>query len=118
MARFILVTIIISLLLVCGGYLFFETLPGFFWESIILLALSTVGLYRFLINVKRDKPDFFVPLYLATLTVKLIAYGAYIFLMVKLQPGLMFENVVFFMVGYVIFTGVETYFLHRFVNRP
>lgn len=117
MARFILVTIIISLLLIGGGYLFFDLLPGFFWESIILLALSTVGLYRFLINIKRDKPDYFVPLYLATLTVKLIAYGAYIFVMVKLQPEKMFENVVFFMIGYVIFTMTETYFLHRFVNR-
>lgn len=118
MAKFIITTLIISLLLVGGGYLFFETLPGFFFESIILLLLSTAGLYRFLINIKRDKPDFFVPLYLATLTVKLIAYGAYIFILVKLQPEWMFENVVFFMVGYVIFTGVETYFLHRFVNRP
>lgn len=100
-----------------GGYLFFETLPGFFWESIILLTLSTVGLFKFLVNIKRDKSDFFVPLYLATMTIKLIAFGAYIFLMVKLQPDEMFENVVFFMVGYVIFTGLETVFLYRFVNR-
>ncbi len=117
MGRFIIVAIIISLLLVGGGYLFFETLPGFFFESILLLLLSTLGLYRFLINIKRDKPDYFVPLYLATLAVKLIAYGAYIFVLVKLQPEQMFENVVFFMIGYVIFTGVETYFLHRFVSR-
>lgn len=117
MARFIITAIIISLLLAGGGYLFFETLPGFFFESIILLLLSTVGLYRFLVNIKRDKPDFFIPLYLATLAVKLIAYGAYIFVMIKLQPERMFQNVVFFMVGYVIFTGVETVFLHRFVSR-
>ena len=117
MARFIITTSIISLLLISGGYLFFNALPGFFWESIILLLVSTVGLYRFLINIKRDKPDFFVPLYLATLTVKLIAYGAYIFAMAKLQPEWLVENVVFFMIGYVIFTGAETYFLHRFVSR-
>ncbi len=117
MARFIVAAIIISLLLIGGGYLFFDTLPGFFWESIILLILSTVGLYRFLVNIKRDKPDFFVPLYLATLAVKLIAYGAYIFVMAQLQPEWMFENVVFFMVGYVIFTALETVFLYRVVNR-
>jgi hypothetical protein len=117
LARFIIVTIIISLLLAGGGYLFFETLPDFFWASIILLVLSTIGLYRFLVNIKRDKPDYFVPLYLATLVVKLIAYGAYIFLMVQRKPDQMFENAVFFMVGYAIFTGIETFFLHRFVNR-
>lgn len=117
MARFVIATIIISLLLVGGGYLFFETLPGFFWESITLLVLSTTGLYKFLVNIKRGKPDYFVPLYLATLTIKLLAFGAYIFLMAKLQPEWMFENVVFFMVGYVIFTGLETVFLYRVVNR-
>jgi hypothetical protein len=117
LVRFIVFTIIISLLLAGGGYLFFETLPDFFWESIILLAASTIGLYKFLVNIKRDKPDFFIPLYLATMTIKLIAFGAYIFLMAKLQPDQMFENVVFFMVGYVIFTGLETVFLYRFVNH-
>lgn len=117
MARFIITTIIISLLLVGGGYLFFETLPDFFWLSLILLALSTVGLYHFLISIKKDKPDYFVPVYLGTLTIKLIAYVAYIFVMAKLRPEEVFGNVVFFMIGYVIFTALETVFLYWFVNR-
>lgn len=117
MARFIISTIIVSLLLIGSGYLFFDPLPGFFWGSIILLVLSTVGLYRFLVNIKRDKPDYFVPVYLGTLAIKLIAYVAYIFVMAKLQPEEVFGNVVFFMVGYVIFTALETVFLYRFVNR-
>lgn len=117
MAKFILAAIIVSLLLIGGGYLFFETLPGFFWQSLVLLNLSTIGLYRIMVNIKRDKPDYFVPLYLATLILKLLAFGTYIFLMVKLQPEWRIQNVVFFMVGYVIFTGLETVFLYRFVNR-
>lgn len=117
MARFIITTIIISLLLSGSGYLFFETLPDFFWPSLILLAVSTIGLYRFLVNIKKDKPDYFVPMYLGTLTIKLIAYVAYVFVMAKLRPEEVFGNVVFFMIGYVIFTALETVFLYRFVSR-
>lgn len=118
MGRFIITTVIISLLLISSGYLFFQTLPGFFYPSLILLVLSTVGLYRFLINIKRSQPDYFVPVYLGTLAIKLIAYVVYIIVMIKRQPEDVFGNVVFFMIGYVIFTALETTFLHRVVNRP
>lgn len=117
MARFIIAISIVSLLLIGGSYLFFEAPPDFFWTSLGLLAVSTAGLYRFLVNIKRDKPDYFVPLYLGTLTIKLIAYVSYIFVMAKLRPEEVFKNVVFFMIGYVIFTGLETVFLYRVVNR-
>lgn len=117
MLRFLFAVSITALLMWGGGYLVFEQLPVFFYQSIILLVVSTVGLYRFLINTKQNKPDLFVPLYLGTLALKLIAYGAYVFVMVQQQPEMAAENVVFFMVGYVIFTGLETVFLYRYVNR-
>lgn len=117
MFRFLVISLITSLTFLAGGYFVFETLPKFFYPSIILLFVSTTGLYKFLIDTKLNKPDYFVPIYLSTLVVKLIAYGAYMFVMVKLQPERMAENVVFFMIGYVIFTGLETVFLYRFVNH-
>ncbi|HET9053390.1 MAG TPA: hypothetical protein VFM90_04410 [Cyclobacteriaceae bacterium] len=117
MARFIIVTVIISLFLIGGGFLFVETPPRLFFVSLLLLVLSTLGLYRFLVNIKRNKPGYFVPLYLGTLAIKLVAYISYIFVMVKLRPEERFENVVFFMIGYVIFTLQETVFLYRVVNR-
>ena len=117
MVRFVIATLIVSLLLIVGGYLFFETLTDFFWVSLILLALSTIGLYRVLVNIKRDKPEYFVHVYLGTLAIKLIGYVAYISVMAKLRPEAVFGNVVFFMIGYVIFTALETVFLYRVVNR-
>lgn len=117
MTRFLITALLISVALLLGGYAYFKILPAFFYQTIILLFVSMAGLYKFLLDTKRDKPDFFVPIYLATLVVKLIAYGAYIFVMVKKQPEMMAENVVFFMIGYVIFTGVETGFLYRFISR-
>lgn len=117
MLRFVLVVSITAALMWAGGYLIFEQLPAFFYQSIILLVVTTVGLYRFLVNTKQNKPDLFVPLYLGTLALKLLAYGAYVFVMVQQQPEMAAENVVFFMIGYVIFIGLETVFLYRYVNR-
>lgn len=67
--------------------------------------------------MKRDKPELFVYMYLGTLGIKLIAYAVYLVFMVKRQPETAVENVVFFMIGYVIFTALETVFLYRIVNR-
>lgn len=117
MLRFVIAMCVTTLLLLGGGHWFFEAIPGFFYQSLILLVVGTVGLYQFLINMRKSKPDLFVPLYLGTLVMKLIAYGAYIFLMTQQEPERMTESVVFFMVGYAVFTAVETVFLYRVVTR-
>lgn len=115
--RFLISSFIASLALFAGGCFVFETLPGFFYHTLIFLFISTAGLYKFLLDAKQNKPDYFVPIYLSTLMMKLIGYGGYIFVMVKKQPEMKAENVVFFMIGYVIFTALETVFLYRVINR-
>ena len=117
MLRFLLAASILAGAFVTVGYLVFDTLPLFFYQTVGLLFIATVGLYKLLIDMKRDRPDLFVHLYLATLGIKLIAYAAYLVFMVKRQPEMSVENVVFFMIGYVIFTALETVFLYRFVSR-
>lgn len=117
MVRFIITAIIVACALIAGGNFAFETKPLFFYQTIGLLFISTVGLYKFLVDMKRDKPELFVHMYLATLGIKLIAFAGYLVFMVKRQPEMAVENVVLFMIGYVIFTALETVFLHRFVSR-
>lgn len=117
MIRFVIASFIVATALVAVGSLAFETKPLFFFQTIGLLFISTVGLYKVLIDMKRDRPEYFIHIYLATLGIKLIAYAAYLVFMVKRQPEMTVENVVFFMVGYVIFTALETVFLYRFVQR-
>lgn len=117
MVRFLITTFLITAAIIGVGYLVFDELPSFFYQTIILLFVTTIGLFRFLRNTKKKNPDFFVPIYLATIAIKLISFGGYIFLMVKQQPEMMRENVAFFLIAYVIFTALETGFLYRFVNR-
>lgn len=117
MIRFIIASVVVAAAFAAGGSFAFETNPLFFFQTTGLLFISTVGLYKVLVDMKRDRPEYFVQIYLATLGIKLIAYAAYLVFMVKRQPEMAVENVVFFMIGYVIFTALETVFLYRFVQQ-
>ena len=69
----------------------------------------TIFVYLYKVN----KPDFFVQLYLLTMAVKLVAYGAYNLLMILKDKSGAAENVVFFMILYLVFTTLEIVFLYR-----
>jgi hypothetical protein len=99
------------------GVLLVDPVPAFFYHTLVFLFVSTVGLYRFLLRTKQQRPDFFVQFYLATLAIKLIAYGVYIFLIVRSRPEQAMQNVVVFMIVYFLFTAIEIGFLYRQVNR-
>lgn len=116
MTRFFLTLAIISGVLVGISILLVDhhwlpSLPSYFYQTLIFLLFGTsllfVYLYRF------NKPDFFVHLYLLSMVVKLIAYGAYNFFMIIDDKGGATENVVWFGVLYFIFTAVEIGFLYR-----
>ena len=51
------------------------------------------------------------------MAVKLIAYGAYMFIMITSQTEKPVYDVAFFMVVYFIFTAIEIGFLYRQVNQ-
>jgi hypothetical protein len=104
-------------IILAAGIWSYEVLPGYFYKTLIFLFICTVGLYRFLLKTKQQRPDFFVHFYLATLAVKLVAFGAYVFFMVRKQPEQAHQNIIFFMLVYVIFTALEIGFLYRHVNR-
>ncbi len=113
-----LFTLLSAGLLVVGIYWFASPqLPSFFYQTLALLLLGTGAIYFYLIDIKKEKPEYFVQLYMATLFVKILAYGAYVFFVVwddKAQAG---DNALFFMVTYFLFTAVEVTFLYRKVSR-
>jgi hypothetical protein len=88
--------------------------PSFLFPTLILLVFSTAVIYRYLYHLK--KPEFFIQLYLLLMVVKIIAYLGYNVLMVLKDRQGAAVNVIFFMVGYFIFTTVEIFFLYRHVN--
>lgn len=91
-------------------------LPSFFYQSLALLLFGTGGIYFYLVDIKQEKPTYFVQIYIATLFAKILAYGAYMFFVVwEDKPGAA-ANALFFMITYFIFTGIEIIFLYRKVN--
>jgi hypothetical protein len=118
--RFFLTLATAALLLVAAAYgllgqPWFKALPSYFFQTLILLLFGTgvifVYLYRF------HRPDLFVHIYLLSMVVKLLAYGAYNFFMIMDDEAGAVANVAWFMVLYLIFTLLEIIFLYRKISR-
>lgn len=120
MIRFFLTLAAAALLLVAAAYgslgqSWLQALPSYFFQSLILLVFGTGLLYIYLYQFNRQ--DLFVHIYLLTMVVKLLAYGAYNFLMIMDdEPGAV-ANVTWFMLLYLIFTLLEIVFLYRKISR-
>ena len=92
-----------------------DQLPTYFFQTFIFLVFGTSLLFVYL--YKFNKPDFFVQLYLLSMMVKLIDYGAYNFIMIMDDKGGATQNVIWFVVLYFIFTALEIGFLYRKITN-
>ena len=116
MIRFVIALLVSAIVLaglsaiVCKQFWYGE-LPSFFYQTLIFLVFATITIFAYLYNV--DKPDFFVQLYLLTMAVKFLAFGAYNLFMILDDKSGAPANVVFFMLLYIVFTGLEITFLYR-----
>lgn len=110
---FLIALLVCAMVIVAASYLVLPVLPSFFFQTIILLFLGAAGIYYYLVDIKNDKPKYFAQLYLLTLFVKLIAYGAYILFVLLKSPHQAAANAGVFMVTYVLFTALEVGFLYQ-----
>jgi hypothetical protein len=93
--------------------------PSYFNATLVLLLLTTGVIYVYLHRAM--KPEFFLNLYLLTMVIKVIAYCAYNLVIIMRDRQAAVTNVGFFMVTYIVFTGIEIAFLHRKIsgeNKP
>ena len=90
------------------------SIPSYFNQTLFFVPFTTFVIFAYLYKV--GKAEIFVQLYLLTMVVKFIAYGAYMFfVIVDDKPGAP-GNVVFFMLLYAFFTALEIAFLFRKVS--
>lgn len=92
-----------------------NSLPSFFYQTILFLLFATFVVFRYLYRI--EKPDFFVRLYLLTMVLKFVAYGAYNLIVILEDRRGAAANVVFFMLLYLLFTALEIGFLYRKISR-
>jgi hypothetical protein len=107
--------VLIALVWVSADSHWINALPSFFFQTAILLLFGTALLYVYLF--KFNKPDFFIQLYLLTMAIKLLAYGAYNFFMITEDKVGAVYNVVWFMMLYFIFTALEIAFLYKKISK-
>jgi hypothetical protein len=116
LARFFSVLALVTLVILGLGIFGAWSLPSFYYQSLLLLFISTGGLYYYLLKIREKRPDYFVLFYLASIIIKLLAYGAYLALIIwEDRPGA-FGNVVFFIAVYFLFTALEVGFLWQQMN--
>jgi hypothetical protein len=118
--RFFIALGVAALVLVVAAYIminqhFIEVLPSYFYQTLILLLFGTGLLYIYLYRF--DRQDFFVHIYLLTMVVKLLAYGAYNFFVIMDDESGAVANVGWFMLLYMIFTLLEIVFLYRKISK-
>jgi hypothetical protein len=113
--KFILTLSALTLIILSLALWGIERQPAFLYQTLIFLFLTTIGLYRFLLKTKEERPDYFVQLFLLSLVIKLIASSVYLFILVQglTEPA---TDVVLFMAVYIVFTALEIAFLYRRVD--
>ena len=105
-----------GLLLIFGYSQLAIEFPSYFYQTLVLLVVGTVIIYFYVLEARREKPTYFVQVYMATLFAKIIGYGGYMLFVVWDDKSGASENVLFFMIGYFIFTAIEIIFLYRKVR--
>ena len=97
------------------GQHWLNELPSYFFQTLILLLFGTGLIYAYLHRF--DRQDLFVHIYLMSMVVKLLAYGAYNFFMIMDDEEGAIANVSWFMLLYLIFTFLEIVFLYKKISR-
>jgi hypothetical protein len=115
--KFLIALSVVTLVILGMTWMSNIPLPTYCYKSLILLFAGTAGLYYYLVKIRETRPDFFVQMYLLTIAVKLLAYGAYLGLVIWMEPDAAVSNVVFFMTVYILFTILEVGFLWRKISR-
>ena len=115
MGRFLITVIIVSAVLLGFSMLAVSrdwiSQPSYLYEILAFSAVTAVILFAFIYRIRN--PGIFIQLYLLTMVVKMLGSGIFIFIVtLNDRPGAA-SNVAFFLLSYIIFTGLEVGFLYH-----
>ncbi len=90
--------------------------PSFTNEIIALLAISHVGMYSIITRQLGQRPEDFVKIYLGSTVLRILFFGLFIFVIIRIDPVSASRNAVLFLITYFLFTGLEVAALYVAVN--
>ena len=91
--------------------------PTYSDEIILFLALSHLGLFGFVLRQLDARPEDFVKIYLGSTVLRILFFGVFIFLVLRLDPVSGPANALFFLLCYFLFTGLEVAALYPIVSK-
>jgi hypothetical protein len=108
LSRFLISVAVLGALLIVAAR-FWRPAPSWDVAIVAFLAVTTAGIYM-LLYPRRADPEKFTQLYLLSIVVKLLLSAAFavVFLLNAEDPSV---NTVFFLIAYLLFTGLEVVFL-------
>jgi len=117
--KFILASVLVSGAIAAGviygvdsGWI--EKQPSHYIQTLVLVAFVTIVIYGYLYRLK--SPDSFTQFYLLLMVVKVFAFLAYNIVIVLESRENAAYNVIFFLITYFLFTGLEIAFLYFHVS--
>lgn len=119
MVRFFLATGLLTIAVIAALYIaraqqWIDRFPSFTTEILFFLASST--LLIFYILIKRNGAESFTQSYLLSIALKILFYGAFIFILIFMDSEGASLNTGFFITSYVLYTALEVAFLFRRKN--
>ncbi|CAN5195085.1 hypothetical protein BH09BAC3_BH09BAC3_02370 [soil metagenome] len=120
MLRFVLFTIslagLITLTVLTGSDGRYFSRPTFFKEIIIFFIFSNLALYSVTKRTLIGSPADFIKIYLGATVLRILFFGAFIFVLIRLDRSGAFQNALFFLVNYFLFTVLEVLILFKEIN--
>ncbi len=120
MLRFIFIAVLLALMIL-GFVMTTSKLgliapPSFAIEIVSFLLLSTTVLYMVIVRRLGVRPADFVIIYLGTTVLRILLFGAFIFVVIRLDKAGAWRNAALFLVCYFLFTAAEVLSLFFQVN--
>lgn len=120
MLRFISLTVLMALIIagfvMVGSRSGWVARPSFTNEIIFFTLLSTVGLYTLTVRWFTVRPENFVKIYLGTTVLRILFFGVFIFILIRLDKLGSWRNSTLFLVCYFLFTALEVLVLFFQIN--
>ena len=121
MQRFILLAAGLAALLLgavyTGASQRWFTYPSFSKETIAFLCLSHIVLYVFLVRHLDQRPEDFVKLYLGSTVIRILFFGLFVFVIIRLDRNSGSGNALVFLLSYFLYTGLEVGMLYGAVKN-
>jgi len=109
-------SVLLVMLITAGAQQDWYNYPSYARTIVFFLAIAHIGLYRFIVQNLHQRPQDFVKIYLGTTVLRILFFGLFIFLILRMDPRSGTSNALTFLASYFLFTGLEVAMLYAAVR--